>query len=329
MSKNAIDIYDYDGTLCDNQEYLNRLSISFLDKIIEDVRGSGLSERERDELEFLCIVEYPGFFWEDKASEILKEFDLDYDKLGDDYKSRLNDVRKNIRNQFFGEDNSDFPLGSEQQVIASEVMNDIDAYFKAHYGASPQYKPFDDIGYVLDNPSTIKAIATQREHEVIASNLERFSEIGEAVEGRFSGMGQVHPDNGEAVKPKPSADLIVLQYNKLIKEYDEKGVDIRQLPIRMTGDSVMDVLAMRNAQSIINKNRSADRKVDCCVIGVVREGEFMDDLAYALREAGSEPVDGEKLKSIDVHIVKDFKEHRELTDRLDSSVPLPHASLDM
>lgn len=318
MSKSAIDIYDYDGTLCDSQEYVNRLSLAILEQTIEDQRGSTLSEDERQSLEFLSVVEYAGFFWKIKAPEILKEFGIDNDQLDADYKSKLNAVRKYVRNEFYGKDNSAFPLDEEQLEVAGRIKQKLNDFFVEAYGAPPQYKPFEDIGLVLDNPATIKAIATQRGHDAMANDLERFPEIGLVIEDRFTGTGYKDSSRGKLKKPKPDPELILTQYERLIEEYDEQGVDIRGLPIRMTGDSVLDVISMRNAQKVINQDRDVDQQVQCCVIGVVRPSEYADYIAETLERAAKDPDDPSGQSDIEIYIVENFQQHRGLTDNLDA-----------
>lgn len=318
MNKHAIDIYDYDGTLCDSQEFVNRLSLAILEQIIEDQRGSTLSEEEQQSLEFLSVVEYSGFFWEIKAPEILKEFGIDHDQLDKDYKSKLNVVRKNIRNEFYGKDNSRFPLDEQQQEIASKIQKKLNDFFVYTYGAPPEYKPFQDVSLALDNPLTIKAIATQMGHSVMAENLERFPEIKAFIQDHFTGIGYVDPVKGPLKKPKPDPELILTQYARLVEEYDEKGIDIRNLPIRMTGDTVLDVVSMRNTQKIINQSRDADQHVACSVIAVVRPSAYADYIAETLEQAAKDPDDPSGQSDIEIHIVENFHQHRELTDSLDT-----------
>ncbi len=324
MNKCAIDIYDYDGTLCDSQEYANRLSLAVLEQIIEDQRESDLSEEEQQSLEFLSAVEYAGFFWRLKAPKILKEFGIDYDTLDEDYKSRINVVRKTIRNQFYGKDDFNFPLDEQQQEIAVKIQKKLEDFFVETYGAPPHYSPFQDIDSVLDNPLTIKAIATQRGHNAMATDLERFPEIGAVIQDRFTGTGYTD----QLGNPKPAPDLILTQYARLLEEYDEKGVDIRNLPIRMTGDSVLDVISMRNAQKVINQDRDADQKVACCVIGVVRPSAYADYITEALEQAAKDPDDPSGRSDIEIHIVGNFQQHRELTDNLDTQSPSATTDLD-
>lgn len=326
MNERAIDIYDYDGTLCDSQEYINRLSLAVLEKTIEDHRGSRLSEDERQSLEFLSLAKYTGFFWDVKAPEILKEFGIDHDQFNDDYKSRLNTVRKNVRNQFYGKDNANLPLDEQQQETARQIQQKLEDYFVDAYGAPPVYKLFHDISTALENPDTIKAIATQRGHNAMAKDLGRFPEIETIIQDHFTGIGYEDPQRGKLNKPKPDPELILMQYERLIEEYDEQGLDISNLPLRMTGDTVLDVISMRNAQKVINQDRDVDQKIKCCVIGVVRPGIYADYIAQTLEHAAQDPDDPSGQSDIEIHIVENFQQHRELTDRLDT--PPMEASAD-
>ncbi len=328
MKPCAIDIYDYDGTLCDNQEYVSQLSVAALEHVIEDQRNLNLSDDEKQSLEHACIVEYAGFFWKIKAARILEEFGIDYNQLDEDSKSSLNAARKNVRNEFFGQDISAEPLSAKQQALADRIKSKVDTYFKDMYGASAEYKPFHDIDSALINPVTIKAIATQRRHSMMKEDLNRFPEIGDHIGERFIGMGYIDPNEGQMKRPKPDPSLILTQYKRLIQEYAENGSDITNLPVRMTGDTVLDVISMRNAQNILNQDRAEGDEIECSVIGVVRSGPYSHEIAQTLIQAAQDPDDPSGHSDIPIYIVENLQQHRELTDKLDLSLIGVDASAD-
>tara|TARA_B100001989_G_C24516263_1_gene453311 strand:+ start:95 stop:1081 length:987 start_codon:yes stop_codon:yes gene_type:complete len=321
MQPRAIDIYDYDGTLCDSQEYVDRLSAALLQLIIQDQSEVKLSEEQRENINFLSSVEYTGYFWETKAEAILKEYSIDYNALDTEYLGDLNKVRKSIRGEFYGNSSQSFLLDNGKDTLAGQIKADLNRYYIKNKGSSPFYRLFPDIDQVLDNPMTIKAISTQRSHHDMSGELKRFPQIGESIGKNYTGMGYVDPVLGECVVAKPDPSLILTQYNRLIDEYAKKGADISGLPLRMTGDSFVDVEAMRNAQKVINDGRSQDQKLECVAIGVVRSGPNSHILADKMRLAARDLSDPSGAGDIKIHIVENFSQHRVLTDSLDSYSP--------
>lgn len=314
----AIDIYDYDGTLCDGKEFIDRLTFGILEQVITDHRGHNLTEGERNNLEYASLVDYTGFFWSEKAPSILRTFGIDYAQLDEGYKADLNAVRHTVRNRFYGQNDTGMPLNARQSDFADRIRSDLDHYFIRTYGAVMEYKPYDDVGAALDNPDTVKAIATQKKHHAIRADLQRFPEIGAYIGDRFTGTGFVDPRMGKITQPKPDPALILSQYSRLIDEFDAQGLDIRGVPVRMTGDSVLDVIAMRRAQNNLNEGRTRSNRVDFSVIGVVRKGPYAGDVADRLVRAAKDPDDPSGERDIGIHIVQDFTQHRDLTEYLDT-----------
>ncbi len=322
MNEYAIDIYDYDGTLCDNQDYLNRLSIVALEEIIENTHSSIISDDERKLLEHAIYVDYAGDFWEVKAPAILKEFGIEYDHLDDHYTGAIDTARKQIRDEFYGKEPSGTQPDNDQTSVTEKLKQKVTNFFIKSNGYIPKCAPFDDVEVALNNPMTIKAIATQQEHDTIETELSHFPEIGDHIGNNFTGTGKDYNINNDTIRPahKPEPDLILTQYQRLVQKYDDVGVDIRDMPVRMTGDSVLDVISMRKAQEIINANRAEDQKIDCSVIGVVRKGTYAKEISNALINASKDPEDTSGNKDIKIHIVENFQQHRELTDRLDGKI---------